>query len=154
MKNISHLLSIIILLAIGITACGSSVGDGLATPPAEIDNSPTDVGHAPAEPFISAPGLGMITLSTVTSGAGEKPLFGWDAVAGADRYQLIVFDEAGEPYWAWEGAVTQIYLGGTDAQPSADSNGPTIAAGYSWAVVAYGADGKVLASSEKRSISP
>jgi len=81
-------------------------------------------------------------------------LFAWEAVSGTSRYQLYIFDEAGEPYWAWEGTGTQIYMGGTDAQPPNDSSGPSIDAGYTWAVAAYDSDGKILAASEIRSISP
>ena len=50
--------------------------------------------------------------TTSITGTGFKPLFQWESVSGAGRYQLTVFDEAGEPYWAWEGAATQIYVGG------------------------------------------
>jgi hypothetical protein len=75
-------------------------------------------------------------------------------VPGADRYQLLVFDEAGQSYWAWEGSKTQVYMGGTEAQPAADASGPSVAAGYTWAVVAYDAAGNILASSGARPISP
>lgn len=113
--------------------------------------TPTEI---PAEPFLSATGILPLKLLTDIAGAGAKPLFQWDAVPAADRYQVIVFDESGDPYWAWEGTQTQIYMGGTQEQPPVDSSGPSIGWGYTWSVVAYGSDGKLLAASEVRSISP
>jgi hypothetical protein len=113
--------------------------------------TPTEI---QGESFLSAPGIANIKVLTDIEGVGAKPLFAWEATANAERYQLIVFDEAGEPYWAWEGIKTQIYMGGTDTQPPDDSSGPSIDEGYTWAVVAYDSDDRVFAVSEVRSISP
>lgn len=152
----------IVLLAV---ACGVPAGNGTepqaGTIPAggEQVESPTEAPtklptEIPGEPFLSVPGIGRVTLLTDVQGSGEKPLFAWESIAGADRYQLIVFDEAGEPYWAWEGAQTQVYMGGSESQPSANSSGPAIGAGYSWTVVAYNVNGEIVASSELKPISP
>ena len=158
----TRLLIAVSLMVLMASACGSPAGVNGDTPQAgatpvngEQAESPNEAQiKVQGEPFISAPNVASIQLLTDIEGAGGKPLFAWKVVSGASRYQLIVFDEAGEPYWAWEGAGTQIYMGGTDAQPPDDSSGPSIDTGYTWAVAAYDADGKILAASEIRSISP
>ena len=137
-------------LTLSMLACSLPVGGGEGQPE-EPGETPNEI---QGEPYISSPNVGNIKLLTDIEGASEKPLFAWEAVSGASRYQLIVFDEAGELYWAWEGTVTQIYMGGTDAQPPDESSGPSIEAGYSWAVTAYASDGTVIAASAVRPISP
>ena len=158
----THLLIAFSLMVLIANACGSPTGVNGDTP--QAGTTPVNGGQAESpneaqievqgEPFISAPNVAFIQLLTDIESAGVKPLFAWEVVSGASRYQLIVFDEAGEPYWAWEGTGTQIYIGGTDAQPPDDSSGPTIDVGYTWAVAEYDSDGKILAASEIRSISP
>jgi hypothetical protein len=161
MKRIKLLIAMIVI-GLMMTACGASSNANVAQPATatttirEIQADtptvvPTDV---PVEPFLSAPGVGIVELLTDIQGVGRKPLFQWEAIPAAERYQLMVFDEAADPYWAWEGSKTQIYMGGTDAQPPEDSSGPSIGSGYTWLVVAYGSDGNVLATSEVRAISP
>ncbi len=149
MKN-NRVCIFVAVVMLSVLACSLPAG-GSGSP----SNGPTNAsGGVQGTPFISAPAVTIIRLLTDVKGGGEKPLFVWDAVSGASRYQLIVFDDGSEPYWAWEGTKTQIYMGGTDTQPPADSSGPSIGAGYSWTVVAYGSDGKVLATSDVRPISP
>ena len=145
---------LVAVLLLSVLACNLSKRGNESQPGVPTNVPPGAPTEVRGESFISAPGVANLKLLTDLKGAGEKPLLKWEAVTGASRYQLIVFDEAGEPYWAWEGTATQIYLGGTDTQPPADSSGPSIEAGYMWAVVAYGSDGKVLAASETKSISP
>lgn len=124
--------------------------------PADATDNPSEsqVEESQGEPFITGPNIAGIKLLTETQGVGEKPLLQWDSIANAGYYQLVVFDEAGKPYWAWEGSSTQIYLGGTDVQPPENSSGPVISNGYTWAVVAYSAEDQVIASSAVRTISP
>jgi hypothetical protein len=145
----------VMLLSAVMSACGgtSPAGQNEIPATADISNQP-QIEETAGEPFITGPGLEPVKLLTRVDGAGEKPLFAWEAVLGAGYYQLVVFDEAGKPYWAWEGSGTQIHLGGTQEQPPAGSSGPVIESGYSWAVIAYDAEGNVLASSEVRPISP
>ena len=161
MKHIRPLLALVVMVLLAV-ACGLPAGGDGAEPQSvtspvnteQVESpteAPTDV---PGEPFLSVQGIGGINLQTEVQGVGEKPLFVWESVSGANRYQLIVFDETGEPYWAWEGAQTQVYMGGSESQPPADSGGPAIGASYSWAVVAYDANGQIMASSELRPISP
>ena len=158
-----HYRSYIVLFALFLAAlgCGVFSQQENSSPTNTTDDAPTQpqvdegtqVDEPQGEPFITGPNIANIKLLTDTQGVGEKPLLKWDAVENADYYQLVVFDEVGRPYWAWEGNTTQIYLGGTDVQPPENSSGPFISNGYSWAVVAYNAEGQVIASSAIRSIS-
>lgn len=147
------------LLLAGL-ACSLSSGGNETSPTTETTlvsgeqvQNPTEA-VVQGETYISAPGIESIHLLTDVQRVGDKPLFSWESISDAGRYQLIVFDENGEPYWAWEGTQSQVYMGGSDDQPPADSSGPSIAADYHWAVVAYDSSGQVLASSELRQISP
>lgn len=145
MKRIYILLALFGLI-LSTFACNLLAGKP-GTAPASSDQNQS-------KPFISGSGIGTIKLLTDTQGAGAKPLFKWQAVSGAARYELIVYDESSAPYWAWDGTQTQIYLGGTASQPPADSAGPSLGAGYSWTVVAFDDNDKVIASSAMQSISP
>jgi hypothetical protein len=136
-------------LACNLSSGGSGTQPGGAATPAS-GNQP----QSKSEPLLSAPGLGTVQLKTDTQEVGAKPLFQWEAVANAARYQLILNDASGAPYWAWDGTGTQVYLGGGESPPPADSAGPTLEAGSTWAVIAFDSSGKVIASSEVRSISP
>lgn len=166
MKHTRPLIALVVVILLTI-ACGLSGGGNETEPQAAktpgnaeqvqsptdaLTESPTEV--PPGEPFLDVPGISQVSLLTDIQGGEEMPLFAWEPVTGAERYQLVVFDEAGEPYWAWEGVQTQVYMGGAESQPPADSDGPVVSAGYTWAVVAYAANGQILASSELRSISP
>lgn len=99
-------------------------------------------------------GLPGITLLTPTENAGVKPLFEWSPVEGADWYSLVLTNSEGKNYWAWMGSKTSIYLGGTTTQPDDNAAGPILQPGMTWAVIAYDADGKILAASHIRPISP
>ena len=165
MRHIRPLITLVALVCI-ILACGLPAGGdgdapqagttpeegGLAQVPTEAVNEVP--GEAPGEPFLNIPGIGQVSLLTDVQGGGEFPLFVWEPVSGADRYQLVVFDETGEPYWAWEGIQTQVYMGGSENPPPADSSSPAVSMGYTWAVVAYDASGQILASSALQPISP
>jgi hypothetical protein len=157
-----HVLFILLVTGLLIVSCGAPAGGNVnlsPVAPTTLSTKPVDTAtvaptELPVEPFLAAPGMTRVKLLTDAEAVGRKPLFQWEAIPGADRYQLIVFDEAGDPYWAWEGTQTQIYMGGTQSQPPVDSSGPSIGSGYAWAIVAYSSDGKPLATSEVRKISP
>ncbi len=143
------IILILSMLACNLSSGGSGTQSGGAATPAS-GNQP----QSKSEPLLSAPGLRTVQLKTDTKGVGPKPLFQWQAVPNAARYQLILNDASGTPYWAWDGTGTQVYLGGGESLPPADSAGPTLEAGSTWAVIAFDASGKVIASSEVGSISP
>jgi hypothetical protein len=95
-----------------------------------------------------------ITLTTPQEGVGVKPQFAWEPLDGATWYTLVLYTADREPYWAWEGADTSIYLGGNDTPPSEDSAGPVLSADMSWAVMAFDGDDRLIGSSVLRPISP
>ncbi len=98
-------------------------------------------------------GAAPVIQLTATEGVGVRPTLGWEAVEGADSYFLVVKDDAGAAYWAWDGSETSIPLGGADF-PEDFGNGPTIGPGYTWSVSAYAEDGTFLAISGDRPLSP
>jgi hypothetical protein len=166
MKHIHLLITVVVIALMGV-ACGLPAGgndDILQTEITSDNGIPVETPEIPTptvmptevqgEPFLAAPGVGTMKQLTDTERVGVKPLLAWEAVSNANRYQLIVYDETGEPYWAWEGPQTQIYMGGTDTQPPDDSSGPSVDRGYTWAVVAYSSDDRIIAASEVRPISP
>jgi hypothetical protein len=108
----------------------------------------------PPKLLVDVPGVQEIALTTPQEGAGIKPHFTWEPLDGAARYTLVLYTAGREPYWAWEGAATSVYLGGSDTPPREDSAGPVLSAGMSWAVMAFGSDDRLIGSSVLRPISP
>lgn len=150
------LVTLLIVMACGVVSPQESNEPDEPIIPTSATNTPVvqQTEQSQREPFISASDLVNLQLITNTEGVGEKPLLQWEAAPTASYYQLVVFDEEGRPYWAWEGKTTEIYLGGTVVQPPADSSGPIIAPGYSWTVVAFDIQDQVVAASAVRAISP
>jgi hypothetical protein len=93
-------------------------------------------------------------LEPATTAAGNRPAFRWTAVQGATSYLLAILDAANEPVWAWQGAATEVILGGWDQPPPDDAPGPLITGPGQWFVVAVGADGVPIANSLLRPITP
>lgn len=144
-------LMLIVLLTLSISACSSTA----ASSPSDSEGpSPTAQEQAQDEPFAPFAGAAAIELLTPTSDAGLKPLFEWSPVENASRYSVFLQFSDGQPYWSWSGAGTSVYLGGYDSAPPDDSAGPVLLDGMSWAVVAFDAQGTVIASSHLQPISP
>lgn len=101
------------------------------------------------------PGLPAINLiAPNTTGAGEVPAFEWAAVNGADHYRLVVLDGNSNILWAWYGYETKVNLGGQPGDRPEGVGGPVIDQGSSWSVIAFDINGKSMATSEIRSVSP
>lgn len=156
-----HILLVLVGVILLTLACSPIAGKPGTTVPANTAQSQDNSAKAPespvqsqGKPLISGSGIGTIELLTDTKGVGTKPLFEWKAVSGVARYELIVYDDAGAPYWAWDGSQTKVHLGGGETQPPEDSAGPSLGAGYSWSVVAFDSNDKVVAASDTQSISP
>jgi hypothetical protein len=149
-------LSIIVTMA---PAC-SSTGTTEVPPEEGVTPAVTTAVPPTAEPteaskmLIEVPGVEEITLTTPEEGAGVKPQFAWEPVDGAARYTLVLYTAGGDPYWAWDGAATSVYLGGSDTEPREDSAGPVLSPGMSWAVMAFDGDNRLIGSSVLRPISP
>jgi len=158
-----------LLVAVGVllltTACSTGDGGAEPAPPTtattataqsstvqKATTTTTTTSIAPQnEPLLV--GADPVIQLTPTEGVGVRPNLDWEAVEGADSYFLVVKDDAGVPYWAWDGSETSVPLGGA-AFPEDYGNGPTIGPGYTWSVSAYAADGTFLAISGDRPVSP
>lgn len=103
---------------------------------------------------LDAPGVAEIVLTTPSEGVGQRPLFEWQPVDGTIRYALVVYNAKGKAYWAWEGKETSVYLGGGQTRPPDESVGPVLQEGMSWSVMAFGADERLIATSNVSPISP
>lgn len=147
MKTSRAMLNFLLILLTTNLACS-------LTPAALPEDASPPPPAASAEPFFVVANSGTITLLTAETGVGVKPHFQWQAVEKADRYQIILFDSSGMPYWAWEGAATEIYLGGTQAAPPDDAEGPILSSNSSWVVYAFDTEGQFLAVSARQAISP
>lgn len=90
----------------------------------------------------------LVTEPTV---AGPHPELAWSAVDGAASYDLIVLDGAGDPYWAWSGEATSVYLGGVQ---NPDAVGAWVFEPLTWIVTARDSDGQPLAMSERAELLP
>lgn len=135
-----------------VAAEATTVASSSTTVPSATQQAPTTTSLAPqAEPLLA--GANPVIQITPTEGVGLRPTLDWEAIEGADTYFLVVKDEAGTAYWAWEGSGTSIPLGGAEF-PDGYGNGPTIGPGYVWSVSAYAGDGTILAISGDRTISP
>ena len=138
------LLALAVLMVLG--ACtGGGAGDG-GTTAGDGGNGPEPVGGGPVEATVEL-------TAPPEEGAGEVPTFGWEPVAGAAAYRLVVLDAEGRAVWAWEGPETSVALGGVPDRPEG-AEGPVLTAGSTWTVAALGADGHVVAVSAARPASP
>jgi hypothetical protein len=133
-----------ILLLLFISGCGSSGdSDGNNGGGEAVSGTPIDAG---------LPTIDLIAPETTA--AGEVPFFEWEPVEGAARYRLVVLDGSGTMLWAWSGAETKVNLGGLPGERPEGVSGPVINAASSWSVVAFDANGKALAVSIIRPVSP
>ena len=132
----------------------ATVGPGPTVTAAPTSPMPTGpVPIASPRQFLTIPGA-SIALLTPETGVGPSPRFEWNAVPGAARYLLFVFDTNGQMFWGWDGTATSVYLGGLDNPPTPGTMGPVLDAPMTWAVIAYDAAGKLIASSPTRPIAP
>ena len=164
----------VLLLAVGVllvvAACSSTDGDAETpdvTSAATTDVSSTTAPSATQETTATqqatttlAPqaeslltGANPVIQITPTEGVGLRPVLSWEAIEGAGSYFLVVKDDAGAAYWAWQGSETSVPLGGAEF-PENYGNGPTIGPGYMWSVSAYATDGTILAISGDLPVSP
>jgi hypothetical protein len=123
-----------------------------ASRPAHVGRSATSAG---ASHLATPAGVGEVQLvAPPEHGAGATPMFRWNAVSGADRYQLFVRDAQGQPIWAWQGGDTSVRLGGLSIVAPAGAAGPRLTAGATWLVLALANDGGVRAVSAVRAVNP
>ena len=146
----SRTREVLVLVVLALAACTSGDGDG--------DTSGGPGAGAPEGspvPAIDAPGVeGRVALLAPPEvGAEEVPEFEWEAVPAAATYRLAVHDEGGDVLWAWEGEATSVALGGVADRPEGEP-GPVLEGPASWSVVAVDPEGRVVAVSAIRPVSP
>ena len=141
--NSTYKVALLLALLLSFTVIPGCGGDSGTSGSAEVAGTPIEAG---------LPGLTL--LKPAASGAGEVPSFEWTAVEGAATYRLVVLDADSKPVWSWEGKETTVNLGGLPGERPADISGPVITPGSSWSVAAFGADGKPVAVSVIRPVSP
>jgi hypothetical protein len=150
--------SITVIAGLGVLAVsGNALGAELvATAPpstAPVAEAPTGADEQPGEPMDL--GLAPVVLTApAVSGAGDRPAFAWEAVAGAASYQLAVLTADGEPLWAWAGSETTVILGGWPEAPIPEAPGPLLQGPGTWFVVAFDVAGATVANSVIRPVSP
>lgn len=158
------LVALATMTGLTVSSCSSSGDSDTSSeaPTAGVEESSTgdpesdeaDAGDAPpagAEEDDLAAVVIFDVLATEPTIAGPHPELAWTAVEGAASYDLIVLDGAGDPYWAWAGEATSVYLGGVE---NADAVGAWTFEPLTWIVTARDSDGQPLAMSARAELLP
>ncbi|MBM3671307.1 MAG: hypothetical protein FJW86_03850 [Actinobacteria bacterium] len=122
---------------------------------AAVLGAPRASGAEPApsrHPFdaLELPGVEKMGISV---SRGERPRFTWKTVDGALEYALVVQTLNGEPYWAWRGTSTKVFLGGERRRP-ANAAGPVLTRAAQYQVTAFDAELRIVGASEWRVVAP
>lgn len=158
------LLALITMTGLTLSSCTSSAEpsaspevttlDGEESKPSAAEAGEVEAGGDEAEGTDDAEFAAVIifdVLATEPTVAGPRPELAWSAVEGAASYDLIVLDGAGEPYWAWSGEATNVYLGGVQ---NADAVGAWVFEPLTWIVTARDSNGEPLAMSARAKLLP
>jgi hypothetical protein len=144
-----------------IAACGTATPeDSLSNDSDQVTDESVSTSSSECGPvetehiLLQFPDVIEMELLTAASGGGERPLLEWEPVEGADSYGLVLFDPEGEPYWAWLGYDTSIYVTGLSEPPPVNSEGPIVVPCMTWTTTAYDSSGEPIAAGGPRSISP
>lgn len=133
----------------------TEVPDTTAAPPSTAEPTTTSTGPStPPTELADLDAIATITVTTPTSGNGERPLLSWDPVESAAGYALTLIRSDGQAYWAWTGTEPQVWLGGSATPPPTDASGPVLAEPMTMRVVAVDADGAIFAASQPTEITP
>lgn len=145
---------LILVLAMTVAACSGDAATDTSSGGA-AETTATAAAEAPAPSGVPLlDGLDQLeVLGPPATGAGEVPLFSWQAVTGAATYDLAILTPAG-PLWAWSGAATEIRLGGLPFDRPDGVSGPVLVAGSCWSVIARDTAGHVTAASDYLPVSP
>lgn len=124
-----------------------------STTSATSTSTTSSVPDEPATRFAEVAGA-PIDLLTPATGNGPKPLLTWEPVAGASTYDVIVNTLDGGPYWTWRGTTAEVWLGGHETEPDADTEGPVLTEPMLLTVVATDDSGTLLAGIGPVEIAP
>jgi len=120
---------------------------------ATTTEAPTTTEAAPTE-LADLDSLATITILTPTDGNGPRPLLEWEPVNGAVHYLLTVTPPDDVAYWAWSGAESMVWFGGTHEQPPDGVAGPTLFEPMELRVVAVDDADRIIAASQPALINP
>jgi len=129
-------------------------GSSDSAPPATDATTTTTQPAGPPVELADLDAVAAITVTTPVSGNGEHPLLAWAPVDSATLYTVTLHRLDGEPYWAWTGAESQIWLGGFAEAPQPDVDGPFLAEPMTVRVVAFDAQAAIIAASHAIDIAP
>ena len=169
MRRLAALVALAALLL--LPACGgggdddTEAGSASTTPPATSTATPVATADTPDTPaptetpgspteLFQIPGMAEVVILTPSTDAGERPLLEWQPVEGATDYSLALTADDGGAYWAWRGASSSVWLGGSAEEPPADASGPLLTQPMTLRVVAHGANGQIIAASAPTEIAP
>jgi len=156
MKRVASIaLTVVSLCVIAPLALHAGIGVASTAPSTTMSTStPVSASQEQAGEPIEL-GLAPVALvGPAVSGAGDRPEFSWEPVAGAVTYSLAVITVADEPLWAWEGGATAVILGGWPVAPISAAPGPLLVDDAKWFVVAFDAQGVPIANSVMRPVAP
>jgi hypothetical protein len=105
-------------------------------------------------PLLIIPGIIEMENLMPESGVGIRPRLEWQEVEGALIYNIVVFEPDGTPYWAWRAEGTSVYVAGIDEPLPEGKEGPILADGMTWQVIAYDEDSTPIAVGGPWPISP
>lgn len=118
-------VAVALVVAVGALAPPAGAGSTPALLAAEPTTSVAVATDQPGAPLdFGLPPL-LLTEPGVT-GAGQRPTFAWEAVAGATANTLAVVTDTGEPLWAWQGPEPAVIIGGWPATPPPEAPGPLL----------------------------
>lgn len=129
------------------TSVATDVRDGETTSTSGGSTGSTDPGSVLELSEVAS--LGAVALGE--PGPGPHPALVWEPFDGASSYWLVVFDAAGDPYWAWTGSDPSVRVGGG----SVDGMNQTavVHETMTWRVAAFDANGTLIALSREGTIS-
>ena len=153
----------VLALALMLAGCGGSTDETTVgepnepavttteAPAAAPESTPTEPAPDGGEPVELTLADVFDPIATEPTESGPRPLLAWEAIEGADLYQVVVLGADGEPYWAWSGTETEIHVGGN---PEPQALGAWVHESMTWTVSAHGPEGQVLGLSSPAGLEP
>lgn len=146
------LFGLAVVTGLAVTSCSSDGEPSASSVTTTTDSGErTETTEAATDDAELAAVVVFDVLATEPTDPGPHPELVWSAVSGAASYDLIVLDGAGDPYWAWSGDSTSVYLGGVQ---NPDAAGAWVFEPLTWIVTARDGEGEPLAMSARATLLP
>lgn len=143
-----------LVAATAVLAGCTGTGQGPGADATSATDAAPQGSEQPGRPSPSASGAASAVPATPApiEVVGEhRPTVSWPAVDGAATYRLTVLQDEGRT-WAWEGATTEVVLGG--GEQDGDGHGFRLRSDAVVSVSAHGPDGEVLRFDQVRVAAP